>query len=717
MGDVFDEFTPVYSNPPGGDGLHIEQASRHPQFDPLSYHGSIRFPPPRPHYQVPPNSLVDASTEASDAGVSHMSHKEVKKIACIGAGYVGGPTCAVIAYKNPSIQVTIVDQNTERIEAWNSTKLPIYEPGLDHIVFTARDGIVAPLDHNLTSGKPMTVQLASTMNGGTLITGLDGHDELCPRPLDLGHAPNLFFTTDMSSAIADADLIFICVNTPTKDSGIGKDYACDLKYFESAARKIAEIAVSDKIIVEKSTVPCKTAQSMRELLEANCNPGVRFEVLSNPEFLSEGSAVSDLLNPDRVLIGSDSSSTGVSAAASLSDVYSWVPRNRIISMNLWSCELSKLAANALLAQRISSINSLSAICEATGANINEVSYACGLDRRIGPHMLKAGVGFGGSCFKKDILSLVYLAESLHLSEVADYWKSVVAMNEYQKCRFTRRITHCLFDTLTGKKITILGFSYKKDTGDTRETPAVTLVRNIFAEKCKISIYDPKASEQQIWLQLAEDGGKLEKLKSRITIHHDIYEACEGADAIVVATEWDEFSNKAITPRGPSAWTPSSILRGVSANGNRSHTPTNQIPQGETFSRVAPTPTIAILGGSGTPSRLPASIDSVISRNHSPTLNPKHSAKGSHSYAPSRGRQDSLASTLSTGSTNDHLDTIGEENKTNRLDWGRVALGMRKPMFVFDGRGILDVDKLEKLGFRVEAIGIPGVRYQPAQEFE
>ncbi|KAH0553178.1 hypothetical protein GP486_006643 [Trichoglossum hirsutum] len=521
----------------------------------------------------------------------------------------------------------------------------------------------------------------------------------------------------MASAITKADLIFVCVNTPTKKSGIGKDYACDLKYFEAATRKIAEVAANDKIIVEKSTVPCKTAQRMREILEANCSPGVRFEVLSNPEFSSEGSAVSDLLNPDRVLIGSDTSAMGASAAACLSRVYSWVPRERIIFMSLWSSELSKLAANALLAQRISSINALSAICEATGANINEISYACGLDRRIGYHMLKASVGFGGSCFRKDILSLVYLAESLHLSEVADYWRSVVAINEYQKCRLTRRIIHCLFDTLTDKKITILGFSYKKDTSDTRETPAITLVQNILAERSKISIYDPQVPEPQIWQELVENGGKLEELKNRVTIHHDVYEACDGSDAIIVATEWDEFSNKAITPNGPSAWTPSTILRAVGANGNRNHIPTSQAVCSETAPGCVSVPAISIFGGCGTPSRLPASIDSVICRDDSPSRSPMHSVGSRLPPCAPRGRQGSLVSSLSTGGASERADTIamfiggdGEENKMNRLDWGRVALGMRKPMFVFDGRGILDADKLRKLGFRVEAIGVPGAGY-------
>ena len=355
--------------------------------------------------------------------------------------------------------------------------------------------------------------------------------------------------------------------------------------------------------------------------------------------------------------------------------------------------------------------------------MSEVSYACGLDRRIGPHMLKASVGFGGSCFRKDILSLVYLAESLHLSEAADYWKSVVTMNEYQKCRFTKRIINCLFDTLTGKKITILGFSYKKDTGDTRGTPAITLVRNILAEKCRVSIYDPQVLEEQIWKELVGDGGKIEELKKGISIHHDVYDACEGADAIVVATEWDEFSNKDITPTGPSAWTPSTMLRGGDVNRNHSHIPTSQIAHGESSTDHVPAQGISILGGDGTPTRLPASIDSVIGSSGSPSRRSRDSAGDSGPSNRLRGRQDSLASSMSAESADVQIDmTIlsngsrdSGESGITRLDWGRVALGMRKPMFVFDGRSILDADKLERLGFRVEAIGVPGVGYQPAPQ--
>lgn len=402
----------------------------------------------------------------------------------------------MIARKAPHIKVTIVDLNQARIDAWNSEKIPIYEPGLDEIVKECR-------------GK------------------------------------NLFFSTNIEAAINEADLIFVSVNTPTKKSGMGKGFAADLGYVESATRSIANLATSSKIVVEKSTVPCRTAQSMRKVLDANGRPGVQFDLLSNPEFLAEGTAIKDLLNPDRVLIGSLETPSGRSAAASLAEVYAnWVDPKQIITTNLWSSELSKLVANALLAQRISSINAISAICEATGADVDEVAYACGLDSRIGPKFLKASVGFGGSCFQKDILNLVYLSESLHLPEVAAYWKQVVDMNEYQKLRFTQRVIASLFNTLSGKKIALFGFAFKKDTGDTRESAAISLAQYFIQERAKVSIYDPKVEESQIWMDLQETapGESLEKIQTQVDIAKDPYEAAKNADAIVVVTEWDLFKD-------------------------------------------------------------------------------------------------------------------------------------------------------------------------------
>lgn len=415
------------------------------------------------------------------------------KICCIGAGYVGGPTCAVIAYKCPDVKVTIVDINAERIAAWNSDSLPIYEPGLDEVVFAAR-------------------------------------------------GRNLFFSTDVDGAIQEADLIFVSVNTPTKKAGMGAGYAADITYLESATRRIAAVAKSSKIVIEKSTVPCRTASSMQVILEANATPGVRFDILSNPEFLAEGTAISDLFNPDRVLIGSASTEEGYKACEALAAVYAnWIPRERIITTRIWSSELTKLAANALLAQRISSVNSLSAVCEATGADIDEVAKACGIDKRIGPHFLKASIGFGGSCFQKDILNLVYLSESLNLPEVAAYWRQVVEMNEYQKSRFYEKIVTRLFNTITNKKIAILGFAFKKDTGDTRESAAITLCKYFMRERANVKIYDPKVEHSQIEMDLTDpEIGTPESYKRYITISKDAYEACEDADAVAILTEWDEF---------------------------------------------------------------------------------------------------------------------------------------------------------------------------------
>jgi len=414
------------------------------------------------------------------------------RICCIGAGYVGGPTCSVIALKCPDIRVTIVDLNQARIDAWNSDKLPIYEPGLEEIVFARR-------------GK------------------------------------NLFFSTDVEGAIEEADMVFVSVNTPTKKGGFGAGMAADLKYIESATRMIAKVSKTPKIVIEKSTVPCRTADSMRAILDHNSVPGVQFDILSNPEFLAEGTAIKDLLNPDRVLIGALPTTTGRHAQKALAQVYArWVPTDRIITTGLWSSELSKLAANAMLAQRISSVNALSAVCEATGADIDEVAYAVGRDTRMGSKFLKASVGFGGSCFQKDILNLVYLSQSLNLPEVADYWKSVVTINEWQKHRFAKRVVKTLFNTITSKNIAVLGFAFKKDTGDTRESAAIGMIKYLVEENANVRIFDPKVSEKQINMDLREVQLSNEQVSGCVKITKSAYEACAGADAIVICTEWDEF---------------------------------------------------------------------------------------------------------------------------------------------------------------------------------
>jgi len=412
------------------------------------------------------------------------------KICCLGAGYVGGPTMSVIAKMCPDVKVTVCDLNERRIAAWNSSNLPIYEPGLQEVVEEAR-------------------------------------------------GRNLFFSTDIDAAIRECTIIFVSVNTPTKKSGIGAGEAADLTYWELAARRIASVcnAAADgqpKIIVEKSTVPVKTADAMARVMAASCT-STDFQVLSNPEFLAEGTAMDDLFKPDRVLVGGAETPSGLAAVQCLANVYRrWVPTERVLTTNLWSAELSKLTANAFLAQRISSINSISALCEVTGANVTEVAHAIGVDTRIGPKFLKASVGFGGSCFQKDILNLVYLCRSFGLPEVAEYWNQVIIMNDWQKTRFAQNMVSSMFNTVSGKKIAILGFAFKKDTGDTRETPAIDVCNALLQENACLSIFDPKVSSEQIYMDLGKE--KTDKME----IEQDPYIACAGAHAIAVLTEWDMF---------------------------------------------------------------------------------------------------------------------------------------------------------------------------------
>lgn len=421
---------------------------------------------------------------------------EIKNICCIGAGYVGGPTMAVIAQKCPHIKVTVVDVNAARIQAWNSddyNDLPIYEPGLADVVKEAR-------------------------------------------------GRNLFFSTEVEMAIDQAEMIFISVNTPTKTYGSGKGMAADLKYIELCARQIAKVAKSNKIVVEKSTLPVRTASAIKEIL-TNTGNGVQYQILSNPEFLAEGTAISDLLNPDRVLIGGDVSSEGQQAIDALVDIYAnWVPKDKILTTNVWSSELSKLTANAFLAQRVSSINALSELCEKTGANVNEVAKAIGLDSRIGAKFLKASVGFGGSCFQKDILNLVYIAKSYGLNEVADYWEQVIIMNNHQKARFSKNIVTTLYNTVSGKKITFLGWAFKKDTNDTRESAAIYVADYLLNEQANIAVYDPKVKPEQIVSDLNYlETRTIEQNQNGIKVFNNAYEACYGSHAIAILTEWDEFN--------------------------------------------------------------------------------------------------------------------------------------------------------------------------------
>ena len=403
-----------------------------------------------------------------------------KRILCIGAGYVGGPTMAMIAHKCPQYRVTVVDIDHERIARWNSDDLPIFEPGLDEVVKAAR-------------------------------------------------GRNLFFSTEIEREIEASEIIFVSVNTPTKAFGAGAGMAADLQYWDRTARQIREHARSHKIIVEKSTLPVKTAQAMERILTAEDN-GVGFDVLSNPEFLAEGTAIKDLEDPDRVLIGSRQTPEGLKARDTLVEIYAnWVPRERIICSNIWSSELSKLVANAFLAQRISSINSISALCEKADADVQEVARAVGMDSRVGNRFLNASVGFGGSCFKKDILNLVYICRHYDLNEVADYWEGVIRINDFQKERFILNMLDVMFNTLAQKRICLLGFAFKADTGDTRESPAIFVAKRLVEERATVVITDPKALDNA-----RED---LKELGGEISFVEDPYQACAGSCAIAVMTEW------------------------------------------------------------------------------------------------------------------------------------------------------------------------------------
>lgn len=426
---------------------------------------------------------------------------KIKNICCIGAGYVGGPTMSVIAQKCPQIKVNVVDINEKRIADWNDEdldKLPIFEPGLKEIIAEVRN-------------------------------------------------KNLFFSTDIKQAIKDAEMIFISVNTPTKTYGKGKGMAADLKYIELCARQIAEVADTDKIIVEKSTLPVRTAQAIKSILQ-NTGNGVKYQILSNPEFLAEGTAIKDLYYADRVLIGGDIDTIeGKQAADALSEIYAhWLPKERILQTNIWSSELSKLTANAFLAQKISSINAISELCEKTGADVDEVAKAIGTDSRIGNKFLKTSVGFGGSCFQKDILNLVYICRSLGIVKVANYWEQVITMNDYQKQRFAENIIKTLYNTVSDKKICFLGWAFKKDTNDTRETAAMYVASILLQDKAEIHVYDPKVSSKQIYsdllylTELKHHDLTENEIRSKVFVYDNPYTALEKAHAVAVLTEWDEF---------------------------------------------------------------------------------------------------------------------------------------------------------------------------------
>lgn len=416
---------------------------------------------------------------------------KIKNICCIGAGYVGGPTMAVIALKCPNIKVTVVDVNSEKIDKWNGplNQLPVYDPGLPEVVKQVRD-------------------------------------------------KNLFFSNDIDTAINNAQMIFMAVNTPTKKEGKGAGMAADLQFVEACARKIAKVSTNDKIVIEKSTLPVRTAEKIKEILKAE-GRDINFEVLSNPEFLAEGTAINDLFKSDRVLVGGDSTPSGQKAVNALVDIYlNWIPKDKILTTNVWSSELSKLASNAMLAQRISSINSLSAISEKTGADIDELSRAIGMDHRIGPHFLKASPGFGGSCFQKDILNLVYLCKHYGLNEVAEYWHQIVKINNYQRRRFSQKIISELEDN-TVNKIGILGWAFKANTNDSRESSSIYIARDLIDYGLELNIYDPMVKEKRIYSDLNSISEK-EINKKQVKVYSSFEEAINNVNIVIVLTEWEEF---------------------------------------------------------------------------------------------------------------------------------------------------------------------------------
>lgn len=604
----------------------------------------------------------------------------VRNICCVGAGYVGGPTAAVVAFQNPHIRVTVVDRDETRIRRWNSQHPPIYEPGLNDILRVARDGAKECVVQN-KSGEANTLDSDDAPNlssdgdsernshaGGTTTVG--------------ARQPNLFFSTDVARCIGEADVVLVAVNTPTKTRGAGAGSATDMTAFEAVTAVVAQYARPGAIIVEKSTVPCRTAQLVQDTLALH-RPNVHFEVLSNPEFLAAGTAIKDLLSPDRILIGSSSTPAGHRAAAALASVYaSWIPQSRIITTNVFSSELAKLVANSMLAQRISSINSIAAVCDATGADVDEVASAIGSDPRIGSKFLKAGIGFGGSCFKKDVLSLVYLAETLILPEVAEYWRAVIMMNEYARNRFVSRVVRCLNNTLVGKKVTVFGYAFKKDTNDTRESPALDIIRTLSEEGPReIAIYDPCCIPAQMTDEISRfvGPGFLKTNGGPVSVYGDAYAACEGSDAVMITTEFDEFKNTVTSPASGA----------TSAPARPKALPVDPRP----FEQDEPSENDLLalqsfLQRSSTAGAPKSFLLDPLNR-----FNPVPDCDGD---CPDCHLEEATGTT-GYGAGEAYVPKA-------RLDWRKIYGHMRRPHWVFDGRGVLDITEMERLGFRVESVG-------------
>ncbi len=566
----------------------------------------------------------------------------------------GGPTAAVMALHNPNVRVTVVDRDETRINAWKGRHLPIHEPGLASVVRLARDG-----SKERRQGARGQAAAGATKGSQTPTDG-SSHSS---------RQPNLFFSTACAETIANADMILVSVNTPTKLRGVGAGRATDMTAVEGAVRDVAIHARPGTILVEKSTVPCKTGQLIKDILEAY-RPGISFPVLSNPEFLSEGTAIRDLMKPDRVVIGCESTIPGHRAAAALANLYaSWVPRSKIAPIGLWSSELCKLAANAMLAQRVSSINSISAICERTGADVSEIAKSVGMDARIGSQFLKAGLGFGGSCFRKDIASLTYLAESLGLPEVAAYWQQVLEMNNFQRDRFARHVISSLNNTLRGKKIAILGYAFKKNTGDARESPALDVIRILLEENPRcVAIYDPlcSAADIQRELRVLEDDRPLMRPDGPVQIMSSAYEACADSNAVLVLTDWDMFKNS----RPVAGSKPVEVAV-------------------DQFDGAAPA---SIL-------RLPLRSEKPPTPPETPKMQTLESEQDDR-LVPEPPCPADCTECQTSGQRND----IGSKDISTPLDWARISKSVKEPSWVFDGRGVLDARAMVGMGFRLETLG-------------
>ncbi|KAI1349477.1 hypothetical protein F5Y01DRAFT_306028 [Xylaria sp. FL0043] len=612
---------------------------------------------------------LSQSADTANNGTPSKSHRSARNICFVGAGYVGGPTAAVIAYQNPHIHVTVVDRDAQRIRQWNSRHLPVYEPGLQHIVRIARDG-----------GRAFAFAVIDDTPNALVGSTPDGRGMRATEMMVPAQQPNLLFSVDVERCLGEADLVFIAVNTPTKNSGVGAGAATDLAAFEAVVHDIAQHARAGTIVVEKSTVPCRTAQLVQNILAVH-RPGTHFDVLSNPEFLATGTAIQDLLHPDRVLIGFPATASGQRAANALADVYaSWVPRSHIKGMNVWSAELAKVAANAMLAQRISSINSISAICEETGADIGEVTAGVASDLRIGNKFLKAGVGFGGSCLKKDVLSLVYLAESLGLGHIAEYWKHVVSINEHQLDRFSRRIVRCLNHTLIGKKITILGFAFKANTSDVRESPTLDIIRTLRAENpLEIAIFDPYCNTGTIRREIetimtrdrhdhaGTDAGGC--CSPAVVVYSDIYEACAASNAILIMTECNEFRNT-----------------------DYAFDPFESKFDLKPFAEHKPTETDIFY------------LHDFISR-QTPSWSSWY--KGTDLLGRYMKEPSCAEVCAECKLTKRRGENIAGRPVEEIVDWRKISHHMKKPKWVFDGKGIIDPKRMALLDIQVESIGRPG----------